>query len=748
MKIHTKALFYAHSKADSGTENWQLLNTHLCKVAKKAEIFADSFGNGDWAFSAGLFHDLGKYNPEFQTYIRQQCGCDENFESVKTVKKVDHSTAGALFAIEKLKSAGLILSYLISGHHAGLPDWFHEKGVGGNLENRLENKELLEKIRAYIPGQVTENIKIPHSRPVDDDSRSFHLWIRFLYSCLVDADFLDTEDFMNPEKSSLRGQYETLGDLLVKYNSYMAELVVKADDTPVNRLRKSILAECREAGGAGEKSGIFSLTVPTGGGKTLSAMAFALEHAEKYGKNRIIMAIPFTSIIEQTAGVYKKVFGEKNVIEHHSNLDPEKESIKSKLATENWDAPVIVTTNVQLFESLFAARSSGCRKLHNIVNSVIILDEAQTIPADFLKPVLNVLNALVEYFNVTLVLCTATQPALCGRIGSLGNGMEGFQKVREIIRRPAELAAQLNRVSIVYPKNFHEPVEWDVLARELCRYDQVLCIVNTRKDCRELHRLMPENTIHLSATMCAEERSEVIGSIKNRLKKDETIRVISTQLVEAGVDIDFPVVYRALAGLDSIAQAAGRCNREGEMTGLGKMKVFVPPEAAPPGFLRKGQDTTKELLNNHQTPDFSPSTLTKYFELFYSTLNSFDVKNILSQLSDNAHEMKIQFRTVARDFKFIDDSYSQSIIVWYDNEQVNSHKLIEQLKNRGPERWLLRKLQRFGVSVPKLEFQFYRDNGMVEEVHGFWVQSTLLLYQKGLGIVGQNPSWNEELFMC
>ncbi|MBF0210726.1 MAG: CRISPR-associated helicase Cas3' [Desulfamplus sp.] len=756
--------FYAHSKEKLNKDKWQTIETHLQQVAKLASRFANDFGNGDWAYLAGYLHDLGKYNPAFQSYISQNYDWEESAQTVKNYRKVDHSTAGALLAIEQFKSIGIMLSYLITGHHAGLPDWYPEIGVGGELSTRLGKKELLDKIREYIPEDLPLKLKMPKTAPaVARDAESIHLWIRMLYSSLVDADFLDTENFMNHEKSSLRGNYKELNELKLLLDNYFEELAEdtrkkQTSNTHVNLLRKQVLEECRKAAAStfdnDLKSGIFSLTVPTGGGKTLSSMAFALNHAIKYNKKRVIMAIPFTSIIEQTAEVYKKIFGEEQVIEHHSNFvfEDNSETSKTKLATENWDAPIIVTTNVQLFESLFAARSSGCRKLHNIVNSVVILDEAQTIPVEYLKPILNTLNALVKYFNVTLVLCTATQPALCGKIGSRSNSIKGFEEVKEIISNPLELAVQLKRVEVTFPPNLNESSDWAEIADELKQYEQVLCIVNTRKDCRHLHSLMPEGTIHLSAGMCPEERSDIIQNIRDKLTNGEPIKVISTQLVEAGVDIDFPVVYRALAGLDSIAQAAGRCNREGKMKTLGLVKVFNPPKSAPPGFLRKGQDTTKEIVNvnGYKIPDFSPLTVQNYFEVFYSNCNSFDEKDIFSKLAKDAGQMKIQFRTVARDFKLIDDSSHQSIIVWYENKNKrqkssNVFELIEQLKNISPERWLLRKLQRFSVSVPKNEFQFYRDQGMIEEIHGLWIQNTHLLYKEGVGVVGQDSDWNSQL---
>lgn len=759
--------FYAHSKDNIAKDKWQTLEEHLNQVAAIAGTFANDFGNGDWASLAGYLHDLGKYNPAFQSYISQNYDWEESDENIKSYRKVDHSTAGALFAIEQFKNIGIILSYLITGHHAGLPDWYNETGIGGELSTRLGKKELLDKIRQYVPEALIQNIKPPTTMPAARTPESIHLWFRMLYSCLVDADFLDTENFMNPEKSSLRGGYKELNELKSLLDNYLEELAEETrkkqtNNTQVNLLRRQVLEECQQAAisdsecntSSNSKSGIFSLTVPTGGGKTLSSMAFALHHAIKYNKKRIIMAIPFTSIIEQTAEVYKKIFGEEQVIEHHSNFvfEDNSETSKTKLATENWDAPIIVTTNVQLFESLFAARSSGCRKLHNIVNSVVILDEAQTIPVEYLKPILNTLNALVKYFNVTLVLCTATQPALCGKIGSTSNSIKGFEEVKEIISNPSELAVQLKRVEAKFPPNLNESSDWEEISDELKQYDQVLCIVNTRKDCRQLHRLMPEGTIHLSAGMCPEERSDIIKTIRNKLTNAEPIRVVSTQLVEAGVDIDFPVVYRALAGLDSIAQAAGRCNREGKMNNLGLVKVFNPPKPAPQGFLRKGQDTTKEIVNTdgYKIPDFLPLTVQKYFDLFYANCNNFDSKDILSKLTKEAQTMRIQFRTVARDFKLIDDSSHQSIIVWYENKNdtrksSNVFELIGQLKDIGPERWLLRKLQRFSVSVPKNEFKFYKDQGMVEEIHGLWIQNNNILYKEGVGVVGQDSDWNSQL---
>jgi CRISPR-associated endonuclease/helicase Cas3 len=722
------------------------LEDHLLNTAELAKKFASEFGNGDWAFLAGSLHDIGKYNPEFQNYIKL-CNDweDGDYENSNNKQKgPDHSTAGSLLAVERFKLIGRMISYLIAGHHAGLPNWYHDIGRGGDLETRLNSIILLEKIREYLPVNLCENLAMPTSKPVFEDPEFVHLWLRMLYSCLVDADFLDTESFMDKTNSKTRGAYNSLFDLKTLLDNHLQVLVEKSDKTKVNIIRKQVLAECREK--ASKNSGVFSLNVPTGGGKTLSAMSFALEHAVIHGKKRIIMAIPFTSIIEQTADVYKNIFGVDNVIEHHSNIDTDCETTRAKLASENWDAPIVVTTNVQLFESLFAAKSSKCRKLHNIANSVIILDEAQTIPSQYLKPIVSVLKGLVKHYNVTIVLCTATQPVLTGKIGSSCNKFDGFENIIEIINEPYILSENLRRVELV--SDINDKVEWSVLAKELEKYDQVLCVVNTRNDCRNLHSFMPAGTIHLSALMCAEERSKIIDKLREKLKNSQPVRVISTQLVEAGVDIDFPVVYRALTGLDSIAQAAGRCNREGKLTGLGFVKVFNTEKPAPPGHLRKGQDATKEL-SSYTKLDFSPSIISEYFELFFSKVTSFDEKNIFDKLSNEkeARNMRIQFRTAAKEFQLIEESGYKSIIIWYDNGKVNSQHLIEDLKCLGPERYLLRKLQRFTVSVPEKELQFLLKNNLVEEIHGYWVQSCAGLYKEGLGLIGRDSSWNEEMYI-
>ncbi|MDP2751028.1 MAG: CRISPR-associated endonuclease Cas3'', partial [Rhodocyclaceae bacterium] len=378
--------------SDGNSAGWceHLLDEHLHEVARIAANFATVFGSGDWANVAGLWHDLGKYSSEFQHYIKTVSGYDAEAHIEGKAGRVDHSTAGAIHAIRQLNHHGRILAYLIAGHHAGLPDWSTADAGGKALSIRLEagQNHLLDRIPAQtIPQNILTQAK-PTTKPIGG-ADGLHLWLRMLFSCLVDADFLDTEVFMDSNKAATRSGYRDLSDLLIDFDRYMATKSASASPTSVNAIRADILRQCCEK--ALLNPGLFSLTVPTGGGKTLSGMAFALRHAVQYKKRRIIYVIPYTSIIEQTADIFREIFGD-NVIEHHANLDTDKEDTRSRLATENWDAPIIVTTNVQFFESLFAARSSRCRKLHNIVDSVVVLDEAQLLPSEFLQPIADVMN--------------------------------------------------------------------------------------------------------------------------------------------------------------------------------------------------------------------------------------------------------------------------------------------------------------------------------------------------------------------
>lgn len=712
------------------------LDEHLQTVAELAARFASVFNSQDWARLAGLWHDLGKFREIFQEYIKSVSGYDAEAH-IEGAGRVDHSTAGAIHAIEKLGMQGRILAYLIAGHHAGLPDWNSPDGGQACLSNRIgtgKQAGYLQEALAAAPSQTILDQPRPASLPPQS---SLALWIRMMFSCLADADFLDTEAFMDGRRSELRAGYPSLTELQSAFDLHMANKAANAINSPVNHIRADVLRQCRDK--AALPSGLFSLTVPTGGGKTLSSMAFALSHAVHHGKNRVIYVIPYTSIIEQTANIFREIFGNENVIEHHSNLDPNKEDSRSRLATENWDAPIIVTTNVQFFESLFAAKTSRCRKLHNIVNSVVVLDEAQLLPPEFLTPILHVMQDLAHGYKVSFVLSTATQPAFSPR-----PKFAGLKDVRELMDNPSQLYADLKRVEAELPADFNAQRTWESIADELQQYESALCIVNSRKDCRELHALMPKDTIHLSALMCGQHRSAVIADIKQRLKEGIPTRVISTQLVEAGVDMDFPVVYRALAGLDAVAQAAGRCNREGALPGMGKVVVFVPPKPAAPSQLRKAQQSGQEIMRLTEGDPLTRARFEEYFRHYYASLNSMDKEGIVGLLDMHnqaeARKGEFNFRTAAEKFRLIDEEGQSAVIVRY-SESDGLIASLEASQNLEPyqRRGILRRLQRYTVNIREHECKKLLASGDIREIFpGNYVQHSDTLYHTQLGLLMSN----------
>jgi len=725
--------FYAHSLPGQPPKKWQKLEDHLRNVAEMASQFASSFDSADWGWNAGMLHDIGKADEGFQAYLKRSNGLDDS--EYDDAGRVNHSSAGAALAEEQLKLAGRIQAYISAGHHAGLPDWYSSETGNAALEARLiEGRDNLSRIRTFAESKLADiKTAIPPDRFRKPEY--YHLWVRMLYSCLVDADFLDTEAFMNSEVVSDRKGFQGLSDFNRCFDSYMADKITTVPKTEVNKIRQLILYACVQA--AVKPSGLFSLSVPTGGGKTLSSMAFALEHAAIHKKSRIIYVIPYTSIIEQTAGIFREIFGDDNVVEHHSNLDPEKETQRSRLASENWDAPIIVTTNVQFFESLYAAKSSRCRKLHNVVNSVVVLDEAQLVPPGLIEPCVDIMNQLVKNFAVTIVLSTATQPLL-----------PKLDKPTEIIPDDLNLYNRLKRVEYCFSEN-KERIEWPVLANELQKHEQALCIVNTRRDCYDLFKIMPAVTFHLSALMCGAHRSRVIKDIKDRVAASKPVRVISTQLVEAGVDIDFPVVYRAMTGFDSIAQAAGRCNREGKLK-TGKVTVFLPPKSVRAGTLLKGEQAASELLSVGIKDLSDQSVFKRYFDLFYPSLNDRGGKKYSDLLVKNAYpELKFQFRTAGQEFKIIDDKAQMPVIVRYGE----SEELIKKLRFAGPTREIMRKLQRYTVNLARYTATKMIADGLLEEIApvqmpGIVVQAGMNIYNDKTGLDIFKDSLPPEDLVC
>ena len=745
-----------------------LLADHLQAVARMAAGFSQCFESGSstqrWAYLAGLWHDLGKYRPGFQRYLGLADNPDAHIEGKVGGREKTHSAAGALWAMQTLeekygatsgKLAGRVLAYLIAGHHAGLADW--HAGLQERLDQPDSKKEMAEALAEKPPFEILSlGDFVPNWQSIPGGAKEgFALWVRMLFSCLVDADFLDTEAHFDAAKPARREGFPTLTAMQQTFDAHMAALPVAG--TPVNLLRADVLRQCRAK--AALPSGFFSLTVPTGGGKTLSSLAFALNHALAHGKQRIIYAIPYTSIIEQTADVFRGVFqalGDEVLIEHHSQADAAEkdETARSRLACENWDAPLVVTTNVQLFDSLFAAKTSRCRKLHNLVGSVIVLDEAQQLPPQFLQPILDVLNLLVKYYGVTVVLCTATQPALNSTTYfDPGKGLRGLENVCEVIDNPDALFGALQRVNVELPADWTTPIAWADVAMQLSAEDCVLAIVNTRKAARELQRLMPPDTLHLSALMCGAHRKDVIASVKDRLKAKREgydvrpLRVVSTQLVEAGVDIDFPVVYRALAGLDSIAQAAGRCNREGRLAGKGRVVVFVPPERPPKGHLEQAAQSLVRTLPNTQVEPLTRALFAAYFKDFYHSVD-LDGKKVCAMLQGN-RSLAVQFRSAAEAFRLIDDEDMATVVVRYAHDKDDLDKLLATLDAKGPERWLMRKLQRYTISIRKrVADRMLAQGSLMLPMPGLYVQVDAdNLYDPGLGFNPDDAPFNPDGFV-
>lgn len=694
-------IYYAHTdpnqpgKRPEEGASWQRLDEHLKSTAKLARQFAAAFEAGDWGYIAGLWHDLGKFSDEFQKMLYQSA-----HPLAQNLSRIDHSTFGANQACRKWpRGEGKILAYVIAGHHAGLPD-------GNSNEDSCLRKRLDRNVPySFRCSDESLNLFKPSLPFVLDKKHAAYalsFFVRMLYSTLVDADFLDTEKHMKPYQATQRPQGYSLTRLNDRLSKYLAKFDGCPDKTPVNRVRSEVLCDCLNA--ADKTPGLFSLTVPTGGGKTLSSMAFALKHALKWHRRRVIYVIPYTSIIEQNAAEFRRVFGELAVLEHHSNFEPRQEDYRTRLASENWDAPIVVTTNVQFFESLFGCRASRCRKLHNIANTVIILDEVQALPSEVLLPCIEAIKELALHYNCSVILCSATQPAIQER-DDFSAGLAG---VREIAEDPEELATSLKRVNAVDLGGLAD-VE---LAARLATHKKVLCVVNTRKHARLLYELLrgSDGLFHLSASLCPVDRSRILTDIRVMLIEGWECRVISTQLVEAGVDIDFPVVYRAIAGIDSVAQAAGRCNREG-LLDYGRVFVFRPEHKLPPGYFRHTAQTAESVMRRFKDDILSLGAIEEYFRDYYwSQGDRLDNKSILRLLREGALQLDFPFREVAKKFKLIEEEY-KPVIVPRDEK---AGRLIEQIRYADSLRGFSRKLQKYTVQMSQHDWDKLHDSGCLE----------------------------------
>lgn len=714
--------YYAHSAQDKlgnllPYEHWQTLQSHSVNVGEMAEDFARVFGAQEIAYQTGKLHDLGKYSEPFNQRLHGG-------------PSVDHATAGAKIAVERWGNViGKLMAFCIAGHHAGLAN-----GNGEGDNRRTLKQRLALQFGADIPtldNLWQQEIKLPKklsAPPLKADAHhpffSYAFFTRMLYSCLVDADYLDTQAFyLNLEnKASERGGYPDLNALQHNFNQFINDFrrcIAQAPEqteaekrnAALNRLRGEILDHAVEQ--ATQAQGLFTLTVPTGGGKTFTSMAFALEHAKQHGMRRVIYVIPFTSIIEQNAAEFRKAFGElgeQAVLEHHSTFDDGKlqnEATKDKLrlASENWDAPIVVTTAVQFFESLFADRSSRCRKLHNIAGSVIILDEAQMLPLNLLLPIMQAIKELAQNYHCSVVMCTATQPAVQAENGFY----RGFENVREIAPKPTALFDKLRRTTV---QHIGTQTDADLLAK-LAEHPQMLVIVNNRRHARSLYDQAKhfDGTFYLTTLMCAKHRSQKLDEIRGRLKKGKPCRVIATSLIEAGVDVDFLLVMRAEAGLDSVAQAA---------------------------VMRLTADSFSDDL-------LSTQAVTAYFaELYQLKGSELDNKKILKMHNDTGQSLDFPFQTIADRFRMI-ESHMQTLIIPFDGEAEN---FISSLHHDDHIGGLLRKLQPYTVQIPEKALAALYKVGRIEPINEknfgkqFYTLIGLDLYDDVAGL-----SWEDTNFI-
>lgn len=714
-------MFVAHI-SDDGRE--EAVEDHLRAVAERAASFAASFDSGDWAYNMGALHDIGKYTDSFQRRIKDNG------------PRVDHSTAGAS-VMAGSGEIGMLLAYAIAGHHAGLPDG---QPAGKNIRRGAEGstlKKRLDHFHEIDTRDLTWYSRIPLDRlglrmsprlPEvlaklrEGNGYAASFWARMMFSCLVDADFLATEEFMqgSARQNLSKMSPAELRDVL---ESRLSEFY--PPQTSLNELRCHILDECRAS--ATGRPGFYSLTVPTGGGKTLGSLRFALNQLVESGPSasRVIYAIPYTSIIEQNADVFREMLGWENVLEHHSGF--EFDSLEDKilwqengadggdtrmadtrdalrLATENWDAPVVVTTNVQFFESLYSNRTSRCRKLHSVANSVIVLDEAQMLPVEYLKPCLAALEELVEHYGCTVVFCTATQPALDGII-------ENLPKPVEISKTGVKAFEELRRVNYCLEGLLSD----EELANRIQAEDQVLCILDNRKQAREVFELLDGvGVYHLSTLMHPEHRRSVIAEIKQRLENNLTCRVVSTSLVEAGVDLDFPAVYRAVNGLDSIVQAAGRCNRNDKRPCAESMvHIFEPDEshqrprevcqrAAIGQSVLRGVASAQEEGEPLEVDLGSPEIMQEYFtHLYHIRRDGMDKGRAYEKMKGRGRDWySYSFRSVAEEFRLI-ESADCSVIVPNETIEEEIERLCEGIANRDD----MRKLRQYSVNIYRANLQ-------------------------------------------
>jgi CRISPR-associated endonuclease/helicase Cas3 len=731
--------FFAHTVQGKAPQAWEPLVDHLLDTASRAARFAASFGCSEFGYAAGLLHDLGKYQAAFQARLHGAAG------------KVDHAAHGACYARRHHPLGGLI-AHGIAGHHAGLADSLFDP------QGRLERMNAtLDAVVAAAEGDglvFPARPALPGLKPSEHVGFQVAFLIRMLFSCLVDADYLATEAFYAGAEGRgvpPRGAAASVSDLAAALDGHLSRFAAPAPGS-LNARRAEILAHARSLAKA--PPGVFTLTVPTGGGKTLTSLAFALDHAQRNGLDRVVVGIPFTSVIEQTAQVYRDALAPHGeaILEHHSafdqsQIDGKEARSKLALAMETWDQPLIVTTIVRLFESLFSNRPSQCRKLHNLARSVIVLDEVQTLPLELMRPCVAALKELAANYGCSIVLCTATQPALLAAPPNGGRPfIDGFEDVIELAPDPPTLFEALRRVKV---EVIDTPQTDDDIAERLAAAPQALCIVNRRFHAQALFEAVRnlDGARHLSTLMCAAHRRRALAEIREDLKEGRPCRVISTSLIEAGVDVDFPLVLRAEAGLDSVLQAAGRCNREGNRDAdASRTLVFRPADGKRLQSMR-GHIETSEGVFRRFSDVTSLAAVAAYFDQLFDRKGdaALDAKGILRACQDRASTLNFPFATLAADFQMIDD-YNLPVIIESDEEARKAVRALRHLPDGVSPGGIARRLQSYTVGVPPQARQKLIDAHAAEVIESsrYGDQFVLLtnpdLYRADIGLTWEDPT--------
>jgi len=808
-----KQQYVAHvRKTDQAVQS---LAEHLAEVAVIAKKLAAKIHVPEAGELIGLLHDFGKYSEVFQTYIQSGTGLidpdSEDFVNAGALKgKIDHSTAGAQWIYQTLaqhggkgKCCAQILAVCVASHHGrGLIDCLKPYGdtmeeIDGfnrrikkpdaltHLEECTQNADdsILEKAKQLASEslidamivQLDKFIKIEQNNTLKHFYIGF--WTRFLFSCLIDADRISSADFENPHQAANRNKSVSWDIAIHRLDCFLAEQLLieqQADSLPaktqrLNEIRRDISNTCQRR--ATDAQGIYTLTVPTGGGKTYASLRFALHHAKEHKLERIFYIIPYTSIIEQNADAIRHAIEKIGdnypwILEHHSNLEPEQQTWHSKLTAENWDAPIVITTMVQFLETLFDGGTRGVRRLHQLANSVVIFDEIQTLPINCTHLFCNALNFLTTYTNTTAVLCTATQPLL-DKLKTPEKGQLHIPEKNELMPDTRELFEQLKRVDII---NKTKPEGWskeeiaELALSEFAEKGSCLVIVNTKAwaealycDCED--KVDKDSVFHLSTHQCSAHRTAIFNTIKARLKAKQSVLCFSTQLIEAGVDIDFASVIRFLAGLDSIAQAAGRCNRN---AALNKAEVHIvnPSEETIDQLIdiSVGKEKTERVFREIANKDLlSPDAMNRYFNYyFYERADCMDYPlashkfgrddTLLNLLSDNKLNsgnkaplfLKQSFKTAGETFKAI-DAPTYSVIVQYSEgkELVNRLCGINKAFNAKEYYDCLKKAQKYSVNVFPNVWKKLIKHEAIAEIQGegvFYLDESFYSEEFGLSI--------------